>query len=1043
MPSGAPLVRLDTSRSAGAASTSGVVRDLLSRDAGSPLTLPVRSPIERSLGVDLGPVRVHNSPDASAVVRAKGARAFALGSHVFLGPGERADDLPLMAHEVTHVVQQQSGGALAVQTMTESAATSDSYEREAHSVASSVVSGQPAVVQERTSPRPQHLFDWVKKGITAVGSAVTAVAEAVGDVIGVALDFVRDHARLIPGYDLLGFVLGRDPITQKPIERTPVNLIKGVMGLWPAGSLIFDALQAHGIIDKIGAWLGGQLQALVSVVSGIGGALDRFLHSLGAKDLLDLGGAWNRAKAIFTVPIGNAIQFVTGLVTSVLTAIRDAILLPIAKLAQGTKGYDLLCAVLGKDPITGAAVPRDAATLIGGFMKLIGEEEIWENMQKSKAVPRAFAWFKTAMAELMAFVESIPPTFIGALKSLEVADMILIPRAFIKLGKVFLGVAGKFFTWAGGTIWKLLEIIFEVVSPNALTYIKKTGSALKSILKNPLPFVGNLVKAGKLGLSNFADHFADHLKSGLIDWLTGSLPGVYIPKAFALGEIVKFVFSVLGLSWANVRAKLVKVVGETAVKAMEIGFDIVVTLVTQGPAAAWEKIKDQLVTLKDQVIDGIIGLVVDTIIKKAIPKLVAMFIPGAGFISAIISIYDTVMVFVEKIAKIIQVVTAFIDSIVNIAAGAIDGAVKKVEGILANLLSLAISFLAGFLGLGKIADKIMGVIKKVRDVVDKGIDALINWIVTMAKKLFAKVFGKNKDDKRTDAQKQADLQSAKNDVTVLQKSGIAEADLRTKLPAIKDRYKLTSINLVVEGRQKNKESVHVDLAINPETKSPTTPIDVGDWPEGVAVGAKIKTEKTSKRIEEIILLAKDSITYSQSDSKNAVPVKRPREFFIKEWDAGLIALSTSGMTAKELRAFLTKEFNARVADAVMGRGKLADAIGAAGADQAHHLIPVEILTADEFLIELVGSGWDFNQKANGEPAAAGFHGNHPNYNKFVFRRLQQWKTQNPGPALPEAVKKFEAWVENTLLKELRDLVGQAKTQFAAKGTTLNDFFANK
>src|SRR6185295_5897825 len=114
--------------------------------------------------------------------------------------------------------------------------------------------------------------------------------------------------------------------------------------------------------------------------------------------------------------------FVTGLVTSVLTAIRDAILLPIAKLAQGTKGYDLLCAVLGKDPITGAPVPRDAATLIGGFMKLIGEEEIWENMQKSKAVPRAFAWFKTAMAELMAFVEGIPPTFIGALKSLEVVD---------------------------------------------------------------------------------------------------------------------------------------------------------------------------------------------------------------------------------------------------------------------------------------------------------------------------------------------------------------------------------------------------------------------------------------------------------------------------------------------------------------------------------------------------------------------------------------------------------------------------------------------
>src|SRR5207249_5703032 len=153
-------------------------------------------------------------------------------------------------------------------------------------------------------------------------------------------------------------------------------------------------------------------------------------------------------------------------------------------------------------------------------------------------------------------------------------DIILVPRAFAKLAAVFGGFIVNFITWAGNALWTLLELIFEVVSPAALKYIKKTGAALKSILKNPLPFVGNLVKAAKLGFTNFADHFGAHLKAGLIDWLTGSLPGVYIPKAFAIGEIVKFVFSVLGLSWQNVRVKLVKVVGETAVKAMEVGFSI-------------------------------------------------------------------------------------------------------------------------------------------------------------------------------------------------------------------------------------------------------------------------------------------------------------------------------------------------------------------------------------------------------------------------------------------------------------------------------------
>ena len=72
-------------------------------------------------------------------------------------------------------------------------------------------------------------------------------------------------------------------------------------------------------------------------------------------------------------------------------------------------------------------------------------------MQKANAVPRAFAWFKTAMAELKAFVNEIPPTFIRAFKSLEVVDMILVPRAFAKIAGAFGNFIGRFLSWAGGT----------------------------------------------------------------------------------------------------------------------------------------------------------------------------------------------------------------------------------------------------------------------------------------------------------------------------------------------------------------------------------------------------------------------------------------------------------------------------------------------------------------------------------------------------------------------------------------------------------------
>ena len=675
---------------------------------GAPLPDAVRPALENGFGVDLEPVRVHTDTRAQSAARNLSARAFAFGPDIFLGSGERPVDLRLMAHESAHVLQQQR--MTAVQPW--SPFGTNRYEAEANRASSAVASGgRFTVFEQLAGPRVQR-------------------AES-----GKTLNYLADQANLIPGFRLFTIILGANPINDQRVDRSAANILRAMFEFLPGGTLISEALANNGVFDKVGAWIEQQLQSLGLVGGQIKAAVAAFIDSLGVKDLFDLGGAWSRAKRIFSEPVDRILIFVKGLVTGIVKFIKEAILLPLASLAQKTRGWDLLIAVLGKNPITDEVVPRTAETLIGGFMKLIGEEEVWENMKKANAIGRAWAWFQGALATVVGFVRMVPQLFLAALASLEVADIVLVPRAYLKVGLVFAGFAVQFVTWAGEAVWRLLEIIFESVKPGALDYIKKTGSALKSILKNPLPFVGNLVKAAKLGFTNFADHFGTHLKAGLIDWLTGSLPGVYIPKGFTLVEIVKFALSMLGISWANIRGKLVKVVGDPAVSAMETGFTIVKKLVTEGPAAAWAEIKDQLSGLKDQVIDGIIRMVVEMIAMKAIPKLIAMFIPGAGFLSAIISIYDTIVVFVERIKKIAEVVTSFVDSIVAIAGGAIGAAANRVERALAGLVSLAIGFLACFAGLGKVSDKVMGVIQKVRGTVDKGIDALIAWIVKMAKKV--------------------------------------------------------------------------------------------------------------------------------------------------------------------------------------------------------------------------------------------------------------------------------------------------------------------
>ena len=54
-------------------------------------------------------------------------------------------------------------------------------------------------------------------------------------------------------------------------------------------------------------------------------------------------------------PVSRIIAFGRGLVSGIVKFVKDAILRPLAKLAEGTRGYDLLKAVLGQDPIMGEA----------------------------------------------------------------------------------------------------------------------------------------------------------------------------------------------------------------------------------------------------------------------------------------------------------------------------------------------------------------------------------------------------------------------------------------------------------------------------------------------------------------------------------------------------------------------------------------------------------------------------------------------------------------------------------------------------------------
>jgi peptidoglycan hydrolase-like protein with peptidoglycan-binding domain len=105
------LQRVSTGPSQGAMAPS-IVHEVL-RSPGQPLEAATRSFMEPRFGHDFSGTRVHADPAAAESARAVDALAYTVGHDVVLGHGQYAPQTTagqrLLAHELTHVVQQTAG----------------------------------------------------------------------------------------------------------------------------------------------------------------------------------------------------------------------------------------------------------------------------------------------------------------------------------------------------------------------------------------------------------------------------------------------------------------------------------------------------------------------------------------------------------------------------------------------------------------------------------------------------------------------------------------------------------------------------------------------------------------------------------------------------------------------------------------------------------------------------------------------------------------------------------------------------------------------
>jgi phage-related protein len=185
---------------------------------GDPLPAATQRVLEHTLDIPLHDVRVHTDVRAAAAANILRARAFTYGLHVFLGAGESATDVGLMAHEVTHVVQQR--GAAVIQT--HNGLGDNRFEREAERTAQTARQGGQARVVERTQGAQIQTIPLISDAI-----------DWAGDRISDAIDWIRDRV-----WSLL--------------ERHAPSLVP---------------ILRRGVLDWLKEKLGNALEAIIDVVA--------------------------------------------------------------------------------------------------------------------------------------------------------------------------------------------------------------------------------------------------------------------------------------------------------------------------------------------------------------------------------------------------------------------------------------------------------------------------------------------------------------------------------------------------------------------------------------------------------------------------------------------------------------------------------------------------------------------------------------------------------------------------------------------------------
>ena len=287
--------------------------------------------------------------------------------------------------------------------------------------------------------------------------------------------------------------------------------------------------------------------------------------------------------------------------------------------------------------------------------------------------------------------------------------------------------------------------IAGIDSKPVFDFFERAGNMLMEIIKHPVKFIKTAAKGVAGGFKQFWAKIWEHLKNGVIGWLTGNLVsgGLKMPAEWDVKGIFSVVGQIVGLTIDNIKAKFRKAWPE----GMELWdkivekAEVIGQFISKGPIALWEFAKDAMGNLKELFVGQISKFLSVEVIKQGIIWLLSLTNPASALVKAVKMAYDLVMFLIERGKQIIEFINTVFESVAEMAAGNVAKVSNKIEEVLGRLIPLVITLIAKILNLDGIAAKVRDIIQKLTAPIEKVITKVVKWLVQKGKELFKKVTG--------------------------------------------------------------------------------------------------------------------------------------------------------------------------------------------------------------------------------------------------------------------------------------------------------------